>query len=91
MLTEQQISLLKQKLIPQSEIDKMESFDEDSLIATYKDGSQRQVAEGVYTRVMGYFRRVEDGNLGKRSEYAERVCFKESVAMKHVEAAVAAE
>ena len=49
MLTEQQISLLKQKLIPQSEIDKMESFDEDSLIATYKDGSQRQVAEGVYT------------------------------------------
>lgn len=91
MLTDEQKRLLFQKTISKDEIEKMESFDENTLIATYKDGSQRRVSEGVYTRVMGYFRRVEDGNLGKRSEYAERVFFKESSAMKHFESDKAAE
>lgn len=85
MLTEQQISLLKQKMIPQSEIDKMESFDEDSLIATYKDGSQRQVVEGVYTRVMGYFRRQEDANTGKRQEMIDRKYFSLSKSLDRIE------
>lgn len=44
---------------------------------------ERQPCE-VWTRVMGYFRPVENFNKGKKSEYAERVCFKENVAMKHV-------
>lgn len=43
--------------------------------------AERQPCE-VWTRVMGYFRPVSEFNIGKKSEYAERVCFKESVAMK---------
>lgn len=41
---------------------------------------ERQPCE-VWTRVMGYFRPVEAFNIGKKSEYAERVCFKEKIAM----------
>ena len=41
--------------------------------------SERQPCE-VWTRVMGYFRPVSEFNIGKKSEYAERVCFKESKA-----------
>lgn len=43
--------------------------------------AERQPCE-IWTRVMGYFRPVSAFNIGKKSEYAERVCFKESVAMK---------
>ena len=45
------------------------------------DDAERQPCE-IWTRVMGYFRPVSAFNIGKKSEYAERVCFKESVAMK---------
>ncbi len=41
--------------------------------------AERQPCE-VWTRVMGYFRPVSEFNIGKKSEYAERVCFKESKA-----------
>ena len=44
---------------------------------------ERQPCE-VWTRVMGYFRPVSAFNIGKKSEYAERVCFKEKIAMAHV-------
>ena len=37
---------------------------------------ERQPCE-VWTRVMGYFRPVSEFNIGKKSEYAERVCFSE--------------
>lgn len=42
---------------------------------------ERQPCE-VWTRVMGYFRPVEAFNIGKKSEFAERVCFKEKIAME---------
>lgn len=48
------------------------------------DDSERQPCE-VWTRVMGYFRPVQNFNIGKKAEYAERVCFKESVAMRKIE------
>lgn len=38
--------------------------------------TERQPCE-VWTRVMGYFRPVSEFNIGKKSEYAERVCFSE--------------
>ena len=38
---------------------------------------ERQPVE-CWTRVMGYFRPVSHFNKGKKSEYAERVWFKES-------------
>ena len=41
--------------------------------------AERQPCE-VWTRVMGYFRPVSEFNIGKKSEYAERICFKESKA-----------
>lgn len=41
--------------------------------------AERQQCE-VWTRVMGYFRPVSEFNIGKKSEYAERVCFSEKKA-----------
>lgn len=38
--------------------------------------SERQKCE-IWTRVMGYYRPVENYNTGKKSEYKERKCFKE--------------
>lgn len=46
--------------------------------------AERQPCE-VWTRVMGYFRPVSAFNIGKKSEYAERVCFKEKKAMEKIE------
>ena len=42
---------------------------------------ERQKCE-IWTRVMGYFRPVSEFNIGKKSEYAERVCFSEKKAME---------
>lgn len=39
---------------------------------------ERQPCE-VWTRVMGYHRPVASFNRGKQGEYAERVCFTESI------------
>ncbi|MDR2067425.1 MAG: anaerobic ribonucleoside-triphosphate reductase [Holosporaceae bacterium] len=41
------------------------------------DDGERQRCE-VWTRVMGYFRRVSDFNVGKQGEHMERAHFKES-------------
>lgn len=46
--------------------------------------AERQPCE-VWTRVMGYFRPVSAFNIGKKSEYAERVCFNEKKAMEKIE------
>jgi anaerobic ribonucleoside-triphosphate reductase len=40
--------------------------------------SQRQPCE-IWTRVMGYYRPVSQFNLGKKSEHAERLQFREPV------------
>lgn len=85
MLTDEQKRLLLQKTFSKDEIEKMEFFDENTLIATFKDGTQRQVTEGVYSRIMGYFRRIEDANIGKQQEFKDRQNFKESVATKYVD------
>lgn len=45
-----------------------------------EDG-ERQPCE-IWTRVMGYFRPVDAFNVGKKSEYAERVCFSEKKAVE---------
>lgn len=44
--------------------------------------TERQPCE-IWTRVMGYFRPVEAFNIGKKQEYAERVCFSEGKALGH--------
>lgn len=45
---------------------------------------ERQPCE-VWTRVMGYFRPVDNWNIGKQQEFKDRQNFKESVAMKYVD------
>lgn len=45
------------------------------------DDAERQPCE-IWTRVMGYFRPVDAFNVGKKSEYAERVCFSEKKAVE---------
>lgn len=47
------------------------------------DDSERQPCE-IWTRVMGYYRRVEDFNIGKKAEHAERKFFNEQKTMVHV-------
>lgn len=42
--------------------------------------AERQPCE-VWTRVMGYYRPVSEFNIGKKAEYAERVCFTEKKAV----------
>jgi len=46
--------------------------------------SERQPCE-IWTRVMGYYRPVQDWNFGKKSEHAERKLFIESKAMTYVD------
>ena len=38
---------------------------------------ERQECE-IWTRVMGYYRPVSEFNIGKKSEYNERIFFKET-------------
>lgn len=85
MLTDDQKKLLLQKTISEEEIEKITSFDENSLIATFEDGTQRRVTEGVYTRIMGYLRRLEDANTGKRQEMQDRVYFSQKKASERIE------
>lgn len=40
------------------------------------EDSERQECE-IWTRVMGYYRPVENFNIGKKSEFRERVWYKE--------------
>lgn len=35
----------------------------------------------VYSRIVGYFRPVQNWNLGKKEEFGERVTFKEDIAL----------
>lgn len=44
---------------------------------------KRQSAE-VYTRVMGYLRRVEDFNIGKKSEHYDRKPFSAEITQKRL-------
>lgn len=45
---------------------------------------ERQRCE-IWTRVMGYFRPVDNFNKGKKSEFAERKYFSEAKAMNAVQ------
>lgn len=45
--------------------------------------SERQPCE-TWTRVMGYFRPVENFNVGKKQEFAERKYFSLAKAMEHI-------
>ena len=44
---------------------------------------ERQPCE-VWTRVMGYFRPVNDFNVGKKQEFKDRKYFSQKKAMSHV-------
>lgn len=44
---------------------------------------ERQLCE-IWTRVMGYFRPLMNFNKGKVSEYNERKCFNQKIAMERI-------
>lgn len=48
-----------------------------------KDVQELRTKTMIYTRVMGYHRPVESFNIGKKSEHAERVHFKEPTKYVH--------
>jgi len=48
------------------------------------DDSERTKCE-VWTRVMGYYRTVNDFNVGKKQEFKDRRFFKESAATSYLE------
>lgn len=48
-------------------------------VPTYLEDHERQRCE-IWTRVMGYHRPVSQFNAGKRSEYAERLLYREKSA-----------
>ena len=50
------------------------------------EDSERQECE-IWTRVMGYYRPVSEFNIGKKSEFAERVHFTEESSMRGAERA----
>ena len=52
--------------------------------------NERQPCE-VWTRVMGYFRPMQNYNKGKVSEFNERKYFNQNVAMEHCKCEEAAE
>lgn len=74
MLDNVKTMLLRNKGIDDDEIVKIDSFDETTGIVVYKDGRQRQTTD-VFLRIMGYLRRIEDANIGKRQEMKDRVYF----------------
>ena len=76
MLTKTEKLNLKSKLLSDSEINNIESYDENSGIIDFKDGIKRRITS-IFTRCMGYFRPIDDYNKGKKSEFKERKWFKE--------------
>jgi anaerobic ribonucleoside-triphosphate reductase len=46
---------------------------------TVEDNERRECE--VWTRVMGYYRPVSEFNIGKKSEHAERIFFREDTTM----------
>lgn len=77
MLDEVKINALKNHMICEETLKEIEDYDPVSRIVTFKDGSQHQIVE-CWTRVMGYFRPVNDFNNGKKSEFNERKWFVEA-------------
>lgn len=76
MITEKDKILLKEKMLSDEEIDGIESYDETSGKVILKDGKIRRLTS-IFTRCMGYFRPVENYNIGKKQEFKDRKWFKE--------------
>ena len=81
MLTEMNKKVLMSYRISPEEFDSIESFDEGSHLITYKDGTQRRLAD-IMCRPMGYLANKNLFNDGKVSEFEERKWFSEKNAVK---------
>ena len=55
----------------------------ENLSEFHLSNSERQPCE-VWTRVMGYHRPVSEFNKGKKTEYYERLCYKETKAKNRI-------
>lgn len=79
MVTQREKTLLKEKLLSDKEIDDIESYDETTGKVILKDGNVRRLTS-IFTRCMGYFRPVENYNIGKKQEFEDRKWFTEEKA-----------
>lgn len=86
MLTETDIKLLKQQMVPAEDIENITDYNQKEQIVTFSDGTQRTLCE-CWTRCMGYYRPASFFNKGKQSEYKERKWFTEDLAMRERKAA----
>lgn len=84
MLDNESLSVLRNKGIEETEIEKIASYDVNTGKAVYKDGRERTVTE-VMERCMGYFSPVERWNIGKRQEHKERQYFNQKEAIDKCE------
>lgn len=54
-------------------------MNKDTTEQNQKDLNSKRTKCEIYTRVMGYFRPVSHFNIGKKSEFYERIYFDEEV------------
>lgn len=76
MLTEKNKHDLKDKLLNDDEIKEIESYNEQTGEVTFKNKTKRTITS-IITRCMGYFRPVDNYNIGKKQEFKDRKWFKE--------------
>ena len=81
MLNDSEKRVLLNYRITEEEMKDIESFDEGSHLVTYKDGTQRRLAD-IMCRPMGYLANKNLFNDGKVSEFEERKWFTEKNATK---------
>lgn len=84
MLTENKKIILRQKMVSDEDISKIEDYNDQNGIVLFKDGTERRLTT-ILTRCMGYYSAVENFNKGKASEYKERKWFTEKNALKGLE------
>lgn len=86
MLTENDIKILKQLMVPAEDIANIVSYEPRTQTVTFSDGTPRTLCE-CWTRCMGYYRPASFFNKGKQSEYKERLWFTEDNINKQLKAA----
>ena len=73
-MEENKTALLRNKGIAESDIENITDYDEQTGEVIFKNGDKRTVTE-VIERCMGYFRPIDQWNIGKREEHKERKYF----------------
>ena len=79
MLDNGKIVLLRNKGIDENDIQNIVSYNESTGEVIFNDGRKRTLTE-IVERCMGYFRPVDQWNIGKRQEHKDRKYFNQKEA-----------